>query len=164
MKILFFATLFLATNIMAGERIILKDSLTAETEVSRKTVRCSHFGYGMSELKINIASLDGWTLFDHSNIRFGDRSDLPCMSAGACQSFNDEPALSIDDVIQGNERKEKIIIEREVIETRIVTESEAGKVCSRFLTENLKTIIGGVPFTHSRGGAEQTLPLKACHF
>lgn len=153
-----------AANTMAGERVILKDSKKVTTEVSTKTVRCSILGYGMSELKINIAALDGWTLFDHTNVRFGDRFDQPCMTAGPCKRFqNDEDGLTVDSVVKGNERNEKIVIEREVVESRDLTEEQGEKVCQRMLREDLKTTVGGVEFFHSRTGAVETLPAQACH-
>lgn len=155
---------FFSFNLFAGERIILQDQKIIDTEINRETVRCSAKGYGMAELKINIAALDGWTIFDHSNVSFGDRSNLPCMTAGLCKFQDEGEGFDIDDVIQGKERIEKIVVERIVTESRNVTVIDGFKVCERSLMEKLKTTVGGVEFHHARGGAEQNLPEKACHF
>ncbi len=151
----------------AGERVILQDSKKMEAEVSSKSVRCSSLGYGMQELKINLPALDGWTILDHSNVQFGDRSDLPCMTAGMCsgQWEGQEDGFSINDVIQNNPRQETIVVHRTVTEIRQLSEAQAGvKRCVRLLREDLKTEVGGIPFTHSRVSPEQTMREKACHF
>lgn len=165
MKTLLLSLLLTASfNTMAGERVILKDSLKVKTEVSTKTVRCSILGYGVSELKINIEALDGWTIFDHTNVNFGDRFDQPCMTAGPCKRFQgDTDALSVDSVVQNNPRKETIEIHRELIESRELTEEEGVKVCQRSLREELKTNVGGIDFFHIRSGAVETLRAEACH-
>ncbi len=163
MKLTLLALLF-SVNVMAGERVILKDSKKLKTEVSTKTVLCSAKGYGMEELKINIAALDGWTLFDHTNVRFGERADLPCMTAGICKFPGEDTGLEVKDVIQNNERIETITVKREVVESRILSEEDNEKVCLRWLTEKLNTTVGGVAFHHERVSQEERFPAKACHF
>ncbi|MBC7427437.1 MAG: hypothetical protein H7336_02425 [Bacteriovorax sp.] len=48
----------------------------------------------------DIKALNGWTILDHSNSRFGDLTGLPCMTAGAC-SFGDRPGrFKIEDILK----------------------------------------------------------------
>lgn len=165
MKKLLVLAVLVSGNLFAGERVILKDSKIIEQEVSTETVRCSAIGYGLfSELKINMQELDGWTLFDHTNISFGDKN-IACMTAGKCQGIAVKNGLEIDDVIQSNPRIERVVVHREVLEVRTLIDSSATlKVCQRRLVENLKTVIGGIDFKHSRGGAVEELPEDACFF
>ena len=150
---------------MGGERIILSDSKEMDAKISSVTVRCSALGYGTADLKINIKGLDGWTILDHSNVSFGDDSDLPCMTAGKCKRFENSPGFEINDVLQNNPRTERIIVNRILTESR---EPGLGsndlRVCFRSLTEKLNTVVGGIAFYHKRVGALEELPLKACHF
>ena len=155
----------LSFPLFAGEREILKDSKEMNVVLNTLTVRCSSFGYGMRELKVNIAGLDGWTLFDHTNILFGDKSDLPCMTAGACRLGNREGGFSVDDILQQKPRTERIVVNREVAENRFIGDNNNQvKVCFRVLAERLQTVIGGVEFTHTRTGEVLELPTKACTF
>lgn len=154
----------MSSSVMAGERVILKDQKTFEVEVNQTTVRCSARGYGLEELKINIKDLDGWTLFDHSNILFGDFIGLPCMTAGLCSFSGGEDGLNVDDVVQNNPRTETIVVSREVIESRHVKNDGNDKICSRSLMEKLHTTVGGVKFDHQRGSTLEKLPLAACTF
>lgn len=167
-KTLFSALIGLSSSAFAGagSRVILKDIKTVETQVSTETVRCSATGYGASLLKINIAALDGWTLFDHSNSQFGEFGE-PCMSAGQCKAPWLPDGLGVEDLVQSNPGKEKITIEREVIETKHHGQIHNGAggeidVCVRQLIENLKTNIRGIEFTHSRSGAREEFPIAAC--
>lgn len=148
-----------------AERVLLADSKTITTEVSNATVRCSAFGYGMSELKINLHGLDGWTLFDHSNLRVGDVSGEPCMTAGACRDFGSDSGFSIDDLVKGKPGLETITVDRRVIEVKQVLKQApelGGDICVRSLREELHTVIRGVVFNHQRAGESQNFPLKAC--
>ena len=150
----------------AGSRIILKDNKTTETMVSTETVRCSAVGYGASLLKINISALDGWTLFDHSNSQFGEFGE-PCMSAGQCKAPWIPEGLTVDGLIQNKPGLEKVTIDREVIELKHVGQINDGhggemEVCVRQLVENLKTTVRGTEFVHSRSGAREEFPIKAC--
>jgi hypothetical protein len=165
MKKLLVLVVLICGNVMAGERVILKDSKAIDQEVNEETVICSAIGYGQAEVKISIKELDGWTIFDHSNASFGDGKGLPCMTAGICKKPWTKVGFSIEDVIQNNERVEKIVVDRELVETRILVRDENQfRSCQRTLTENLRTVVGGIPFTHSREGAEQSLPESACTF
>ena len=164
-KIIACLILVSAVNVMASEqktRLLLKDSKVLSVELNDETVRCSAFGYGQSELKVNIKGLDGWTLLDHSNIRFGDANPLPCMTAGVCgQEDND---LSVEKILHGNPRTEKVTVNREVSEVKFVTTGTAAgpKACQRQLVETLETVVGGVPFKHSRSIMAELLPLASC--
>ncbi len=167
MKKLMMLAVLMSGNLMAGERTLLDDSKAMDAEVSKKTVVCSELGYGMAELKINIKALDGWTILDHSNSRFGGRDGIPCMTAGACKpSWNPEgPGFEIEDIIQGNPRVEKIVVHRKLIEVRNLLDNEAGEqTCFRNLREELATVVGGIPFFHARVSPAEELPAKSCTF
>ena len=162
-KILILAVL-VCGNVLAGERVILKDSKELKVDINEKTVICSARGYGMPELKVNIAELNGWTLLDHTNIRFGG-NNLPCMTAGLCKSMSNDGKFDIEDVIQNNPKQEKIVVFRELTETRTVVEESVGKkVCQSYITENLHTVIRGISFDHSRNSMLNSLPESACVF
>lgn len=152
----------MSTSVIAGERIVIKDQKIINQEVSKKTVLCSAKGYGLEELKINIEALNGWTFLDHSNLRFGDKSGLPCMTAGRCIGpLGDE--LQVDDVVLNNPRIETITIYRELIETRFIS-SENSKDCLRAFKEKLATNIAGIAFHHERWSNQDVLPAAACTF
>ena len=145
-----------------SDRVILKDSKTFETEVSTATVRCTQIGYSMPELKINLAALDGWTLFDHTNSQVGEFGE-PCMTAGMCSENPTDGGFTIGDLIQNRPGKEVITVQREVIESKY--ESKDGQnqdVCERWLSENLQTKVRGIEFRHSRTGPAQIFPIEAC--
>lgn len=167
-KTIFLAVISLASSAFAGVglRIILKDSKTLETVVSTETVRCSEIGYGASLLKINIAALDGWTLFDHSNSQFGEFAE-PCMSAGQCKSPWLPDGLTVEGLVQNKPGTETNTVEREVIESKHQGRVHNGtggekEVCVRQLIENLKTTVRGIEFTHSRTGAREEFPIEVC--
>ena len=169
MKKLLVLAVLMSGSLMAGERTILKDSKEFTVEVSEKTVLCSALGYGSEELKINIAALDGWTLLDHTNSRFGDNKGLPCMTAGLCKNRHGgwpENGFDLDEVLQNTPRKEKILVKREVIETRQKSVTGEGdqsfESCIRSLTEKLNTTVGGIKFAHQRTIQAETLPVESC--
>lgn len=150
-----------------GTRVILKDSKVVETMVSSETVRCSEIGYGSKLLKINIAALDGWTLFDHSNSQFGEFGE-PCMSAGQCKRSIAADGLTVESLVQSKPGLETITIEREVIEEKYRSQISNGQggeieVCVRQLYEDLKTTVRGIQFEHSRGGAREEFPVEVCN-
>ncbi len=146
---------------MAGERLVLDDSKTMEAEVSNEMVFCSSTGYGLAELKINIKALDGWTILDHSNSRFGD-STLPCMTAGRCGRGSFKGPW-VEDVIQNNPRIETIVVKRKLFEIRELELNEFDvQVCSRSLREELETNIGGLAFRHKRVGQKEEFPAAFC--
>ncbi|MDD4976277.1 MAG: hypothetical protein PHY93_18105, partial [Bacteriovorax sp.] len=140
MKKLLILALF-STNLLAAERVLISDSKVTDVELNRTSVRCSRFGYGVSELKIAIKGLDGWTIFDHSNINAGDLAKDPCMTAGACERFVDKK-MSVDDILSGGERTEQITVNRQIVELKEVTKNESGiEVCSRHIEERLQTSV-----------------------
>jgi hypothetical protein len=144
------------------ERVILQDSKTFSTEVSVNTVRCSEVGYGAQELKINLAGLDGWTLFDHSNAQVGEFGE-PCMTAGRCKATWNKDGFTIEDLIQNRPGTEVITVQREVIEIKQVTQDHQGHLaCERSLQENLVTSVRDITFRHTRWGAEQSFPVEVC--
>ena len=165
---LFLVSIGLSTTVFAGagSRVILKDNKTVATQVANETVRCSETGYGAKLLKINIAALDGWTLFDHSNNQFGEFGE-PCMSAGQCKAPWNPDGLTVESLVQNNPGLETITIDREVIETKHIGQIHDGnggekEACVRQLIENLKTTVRGVQFTHSRSGAREEFDVQVC--
>lgn len=170
MKIFLISALLVTTNVWAdGTRTILKDSKVLTAEINEETVLCSAKGYGMEELKINIKALDGWTILDHTNSRFGDLTGLPCMTAGACSYLGRNNGFKIEDIIKNNPRDEKVIVNRELIESRQMVTAEAGSenklVCQRSLTEKLNTVVAGIKFSHIRTTTTlEPLSDDACHF
>ncbi len=145
-----------------SQRVILSDSKTFENIVSEETVRCSEVGYGVKELKINLAALDGWTLFDHSNAQVGEFGE-PCMTAGRCQGPGAPSGLKLEDLIKGNPGKEIVKVDREVIEWKTEAQHFNGtESCNRSLTENLTTTIRGIKFRHSRSSQTESFPIEAC--
>jgi hypothetical protein len=144
------------------ERVILADSKTFLTEVSLATVRCSHFGYGLRQLKINLSGLDGWTVFDHTNSHVGEFGE-PCMTAGLCKPEFAGNGFSLNDLIQNKPGHEVISVQRQLIERKYESKDQNNvDVCIRILTENLATSIRGIKFKHSRSGAVQTFAIEAC--
>lgn len=158
-KILILAVL-VCGNVLAGERVILKDSKELSVEVNNTTVLCSSLGYSEAELKINISELNGWTLLDHTNFRVGG-TKLPCMSAGFCKDLSIRGEFSVDDVIQGRPGTERIKVTRELVEVR---EISSEKVCKSNIRESLHTVIRGIDFNHTRTSALKDLPVSACVF
>jgi hypothetical protein len=133
-------------------------------EISTTTVRCTEIGYGAQELKINLAGLDGWTLFDHTNAHVGEFGD-PCMTAGRCKapwSGSDDNGFTIDDLIQNRPGTEIIKVDREVIEVKMVINRNGERVCERSLREHLSTTVRGIAFGHIRWGAQQDFPIEVC--
>jgi len=121
---------------------------------------------GSSLLKINIAALDGWTLFDHSNSQFGEFGE-PCMSAGQCKAPWLPNGLTVNSLVQNKPGLETITVEREVIETKTNGQTSDGNggetdVCVRQLIENIKTTVRGLEFNHSRSGAREEFQIEVC--
>jgi hypothetical protein len=128
--------------------------------VNEETVRCNARGYGLEELKINIKGLDGFTILDHSNVRFGDKNGAPCLTAGICKGLFEETGFDINDVIQNNPRVEKVTVNRVLKELRTLDD----KKCEKTLIEVLDTEVGGVKFNHTRSLAAEVLPASSCTF
>lgn len=161
MKNLLVLAVFLSGAVVAGERVIVQDQKVTDAEVNNQTVRCSAKGYGVEELKINIKGLNGWTMLDHSNRKFGDSGE-PCMTAGMCSSSWMD-GLKVEDVLQNNPRTEKITVLRTLTERRYISSLDSND-CLRSFKEDLKTKVGGVEFNHTRVSREDDLPAEACTF
>ncbi len=162
MKNLLVLAFMMSTSVMGGERVIIKDQKIINQVINDKTVKCSHLGYGVSELKINIEALNGWTMLDHSNVIFGDVKGLPCMTAGSCKgAFWD--GFEVEDIILNNPRTEEITVQREYIEIRNLDIKNNDK-CLRNFKEILQTNIAGIPFKHLRWSSEDVMPAAACTF
>lgn len=169
MKKLLVLGVMVTMNVFGAERVLINDDKKMEAELNATTVRCSAIGYGVSELKINLKGLDGWTLFDHSNINAGDISGEPCMTAGACKRAPKLPGLSINDILATGDRSEVIVVSRQIVEVKEISKDENGvDVCSRHIEERLATSVnrasgdGKIKFTHVRWGLEETFPLSVC--
>ena len=170
MKKLLVLGALLTLNAFGAERILINDSKQMDAELNVSTVRCSAIGYGGSELKVSLKGLDGWTLFDHSNINKGDLSGQPCMTAGLCKMFpGQKVALSISDILAGGDRTETVVVRRQIVEVKEVTKDAKNKdVCSRHIEERLATEVtkadgtGKIKFNHLRFGIEETFPLSVC--
>jgi hypothetical protein len=145
----------------AGERIVLHDSKNVSLKVNETTVRCSEKGYGLSELKVNIHDLDGWTILDHSNAAFGEFNGEPCMTAGACKSPISRNGFDLQDILSKAPDSTKAIVERTIVEKKEVTVDGENNVCRRTITENLKTKILNIDFHHSRSFS-QDFDVEAC--
>lgn len=163
-KILFLFLSSLAIQAQAKENIVLSDEIKVVAEINDKTVFCSEKGYGIAELKINIKDLDGKTILDHSNYRFGDPSRLPCMTAGYCKGSFGNEGLTVEDILQGNPGQEKIVIKRQVIEDFYKAHDQTNNVyvCQREIIEKLETVIRGIKFHHQRTLSAESFPLDKC--
>lgn len=169
MKKLLLLALF-STNLLAAERVLLSDSLVTDVVLNTSSVRCTVVGYSMPELKINIKGLDGWTIFDHTNIKAGDFSGSPCMTAGYCPLFGGNDGFKVEDIISTGERTERIKINREIVEVKLIQDKPSSdeKVCSRHIEERLKTAVtradgtSDIQFKHTRTGVYEIFPLSVC--
>jgi hypothetical protein len=167
MKNILLVTTILAAGLSSwaksSERVLLSDAKTFATEVSLETVRCSQIGYGNEELKINLAGLDGWTLFDHSNINAGDLAGQPCMTAGICKQPWNNNGHTIDEVVQNRPGTETVTVLRKLIEVKTETKNADNiDVCQRSIREELATTVRGVAFHHTRMGFDQDFPIEVC--
>lgn len=170
MKKLLALGLLVTMNVFGAERVLINDSKKMEAELNSTTVRCSAIGYGSSELKINLKGLDGFTLFDHSNINAGDISGEPCMTAGTCKPFpTSSLGLSVDDILASGDRTETVVVNRQIVEVKTVVKDDKGAdVCSRHIEERLQTTVnradgnGKIKFFHLRSGLYEDFPLSVC--
>lgn len=137
------------------DRVSLEDQFEVNVVIDEGSVRCSHIGYSLEELKISIPDLRRFTVFDHAN--FGESE--PCMTAGACG--NDwMDGFSIDDLIQGNPGVERMKIDRVLTES-FSLDFEA-QSCGRFLIENINGKLRGIEFRHTVHKRIGGLPLEVC--
>ncbi|MGZ3787679.1 MAG: hypothetical protein ACXVLQ_04110 [Bacteriovorax sp.] len=169
MKKLIILSALMSLNTFSAERVLISDSKVADVELDTSSVRCSKIGYSVAELKINIKALDGWTLFDHSNINLGDFPGEPCMTAGTCAGGPGNGRLSIDDILSGGTRTESIKINRQIVEVKEASKDEQGAdICLRHIEERLQTSVtrgdgnGNIAFTHKRAGLSESFPLSVC--
>lgn len=169
MKKLLVLSVLVTMNVFGAERVLVNDNKKMEVEFNSTTVRCSAIGYGTSELKITLKGLDGWTLFDHSNFRAGDLIDSPCMTAGQCTRTPKSLGVSIEDILANGDKTETVVVNRQIVEVKVVTKDESGaENCTRHIEERLATTVtradsnGVIKFTHLRGGLEETFPLSVC--
>lgn len=160
-KLLIATTLLTSLNIFASERTLLTDQKELMAQINDKTLICSASGYGASELKINIKGLDGWTILDHSNFRFGDPTGNPCMTAGVCNYF-DPHGFDLAEILRNAPKEEKIIVKRIISEKKEEVESQTNvKVCRRTIIENLETTVMKINFHHTRSFFED-FNIKLC--
>lgn len=161
----------LTTQTMAAERVLISDSKVTDVTLNKISVRCSALGYGMAELKINIPALDGWTLFDHSNINLGDFPGEPCMTAGVCTRRANAPGFSIEDILGNveNVKVERLKINRKIVEVKLLAKDDNGNdICIRQIHERLETDVpredgqGVIHFKHARHGLDESFPARVC--
>jgi hypothetical protein len=171
MKKFLFIALFFTNHLMASERILISDSKVSDVTINNTSIRCSALGYGMAELKINIPALDGWTVFDHSNINAGDFGGQPCMTAGACRRNAKTGGFSIDDIlgVPSQERVETVKVNRKLVEVKELSKDESGNdICVRHIEERLLANVnrgdgnGVIRFTHLRSGLIENFPVSVC--
>jgi len=167
-KLLVLGALF-TMNVFGTERVLINDSKKMEAELNSATVRCSKIGYGGRELKISLKGLDGWTLFNHSNVALGDFGG-PCMTAGMCKfNKNDNFGFEITDIIGNGDKTETVVVSRQIVEVKDITKNAAGtEVCSRHIEERLAAEVdradgtGKIAFYHLRSGLDEVFPLSVC--
>ena len=152
------ASVFETVGINVVERIIKDEVHKTTITLDDSTVRCSSLGYGMSELKISVPSLEWYAIFDHSN----QDGRGPCVTAGTefCNGFdrfsneNNIPDNLLD---PDNTRQD--------IEVRVFLKEvfqATADSCLRTLKEHVETNVRGIPFTHVRVKSIGTLPLSEC--
>lgn len=147
-----------------NERILLEDSKVMNAEINNKTLRCSMLGYGFTELKINLKGLDGWTILDHSNARFGEFLGQPCMTAGACKLPWDEDntGFDLEEILRTKSGEETIRVHRQISEVKTLRLNAQNKnVCIRTITEKLNTTVAGIKFHHARA-FDETFAAEVC--
>lgn len=164
MKKLLVLAVLISSSVMAGERVVVKESKTFNVPINSKTVRCDDRGYGILELRLYIKELNGWTKYNHAdesriNINL---ERLPRLIAGTCTG-DLGPGYEIDDVIKGNPRTEKIVVTRELVESRYVADSDS-TMCLRTFNETITTKIFGIEFKHVYSDYQDRLHISECTF
>ncbi|ATH07991.1 hypothetical protein BIY24_08510 [Halobacteriovorax marinus] len=152
------------TPLLAGDfpkqqkRVIKEETHQTQIQLDTENVRCSALGYGASELKISVPSLEWYAIFDHSN-RDGRG---PCVTAGRgfCDIFGgmDE---EVSEVLISEEKPTEDI---SVTVTLTEVLHETNEKCFRSLEESVETNVRGIPFTHLRIKDIGELPKEKCKF
>lgn len=139
-------------------RKVIKDETHSTTILlDNTTVRCSSLGYGASELKISVPSLEWYAIFDHSN-----RDDKgPCVTAGMSFCGNFGGPVSIPEVLLQQDNTQEDIDVR-IILTEVLRVSNT--TCLRMLEEKVETTVRGIDFNHFRVKNIGEIPLEECKF
>lgn len=127
---------------------VLKDTTTiVSIPLNAETVFCTDRGYGNVQLKVSVPDLDWLAHFDHRVVGEG----LPCITGGACTDANGPgQILDADHPIES--------IPVRVVLKETLTIDEAAKSCTRYLTEEVSSLIRRHKFEHYRF-ADQATPV-----
>lgn len=127
---------------------VLKDTTTiVSIPLNAETVFCTDRGYGNVQLKVSVPDLDWLAHFDHRVVGEGQ----PCITGGACEGGNGPDAiLDADHPIE--------LVPIRVVLKETLTIDEAAKTCTRYLTEEVTSLIRRHKFEHYRF-ADQATPV-----
>ena len=131
---------------------VLRDLTTKVVlSLNEKTVFCTARGYGATVLKVSVPDLDWLAHFDHRV----DGEGLPCMSANACVG-DTPPSKMIDASHPFATAPLRVTL------TETVTLDTTKETCTRALSEEIKSEVRGIDFTHSRGGDVEPADYATC--
>jgi hypothetical protein len=134
-----------------ARKIIREIHIKLPVDLNTATVKCSAQGYSMPELKTLVPALAQVTILNHRNPGEG----APCITAGECtDQLNPEKLLAAGSgptaVPAAIRLSEELIAD------------QTNNVCHVVLHEDVKAIINGVLFSHSRQLASQDRTLADC--
>ncbi len=119
-------------------------------DVSRAKVRWSNLGYdSIFYVKIIVPELAGVTLLNHRN----EGESGPCL-------FTRE-IISVDQLIQN--RPEVVNALFEITHSKEIRKDLENSVCKVTLNEDVKTVVRGIKFTHSRSMSLPDRHLNDCY-
>ena len=165
-KVLFLSLVLLAKSTLATTftRVIKDHTHKATVTLTKDTIRCSPFGYGLSELKVTLNSLKYYAIFDHSN-----QDGLgPCITAGhryCLPDWNVDHNLKVSlpkVLLNPDKLTEEILVRVSLEEEFSIFERNETRDCRRTLIESVETDIRGIPFTHLRSKDIGSLPAEEC--
>jgi hypothetical protein len=136
-------------------RVIKDTTHKSVVPLNKDTVRCSHIGYGASELKIGIPSLRWEAALDHSN---GENLG-PCVTAGMsfCGGFGGTPSIP-EELLDADNPTETVDVQV-VLNEQFVKNEES---CTRTLVENVFLNVRGIDFNHQRIKEIGEISLQEC--
>lgn len=118
---------------------VLKDTTTmSAVDLNPQTVFCTDRGYGNIQLKVSVPDLDLLAHFDHRVVG----ENQPCITGGRCIDGHGPGTILNDEPID--------TIPLRVILTETLTIDPELKTCTRYVTEEVKSLIRGVKFNHHR--------------
>jgi hypothetical protein len=142
--IILLATLTLgATAAQAEPEVItrtLKDTTTiVSVALNEQTVFCTDRGYGNVQLKVSVPDLNWLAHFDHRVVGEG----LPCITGGLCDAVRNPGAI-----LDPEHPLESVPVR--VVLTETLSLDHDAKTCTRFLTEEVTSLIRRHKFEHYR--------------